>query len=74
MLGCWDDRLIDQTSDIPSIILFHNFLQNSLLKSSQFIFLFFYKITKIKVKSFGEHITHLHIGDIVTFETDITDT
>ena len=22
----------------------------------------------------GEHITHLHISDIVTFETDITDT
>ena len=22
----------------------------------------------------GEHITHLHITDIVTFETDITDT
>ena len=26
------------------------------------------------VRLFGEHITHLHISDIVTFETDITDT
>ena len=31
---------------------FHYFLQNSLQKSFQFIFLFFYKITKIKIKSF----------------------
>ena len=29
-LGRWDDRLIDQASDVPSIIIFHNFLQNSL--------------------------------------------
>ena len=32
------------------IIFFHDFLQNSLQKSFQFIF--FYKITKIKIKSF----------------------
>ena len=31
---------------------FHDFLQNSLQKSFQFIFLFFYKITKIKIKEF----------------------
>ena len=30
---------------------FHDFLQNSLQKSFQYIFLFFYKITKIKIKS-----------------------
>ena len=29
---------------------------------------------KILTCYFGEHITHLHISDIVTFETDITDT
>ena len=29
-LGCWDNRLIDQASDVPSIIFFHNFLQISL--------------------------------------------
>ena len=33
MLGRWDNHLIDQASDIPSIIYFHNFLQNSLEKS-----------------------------------------
>ena len=31
-LGQWDDRLIDQVPDVPSIIIFHNFLQNSLTK------------------------------------------
>ena len=31
---------------------FHDLLQNSLQKSFQFIFLFFYEITKIKIKSF----------------------
>ena len=36
-----DDHLIDQASDVPSIILFH--------KSFQFIF---YNFTKIKIKSF----------------------
>ena len=25
-LGRWDERLIDQASDVPSIIFFHNFL------------------------------------------------
>ena len=50
-LGRWDDRLIDQVSDVPSIF-FHNFLQNFLQKSFQFIFLFLYKFTKIKIKSF----------------------
>ena len=32
-LGWWDDRLIDQASDVPSIIFFHKFLQNSWQKS-----------------------------------------
>ena len=35
-LGHWDERLIDQASDVPSIIFFHNFLQNSLQKSFHF--------------------------------------
>ena len=41
LLGCWENHLIDQASDFPSIIFFHNFLQNSLQKLFQFIFLFF---------------------------------
>ena len=31
-LGRWDDRLINKVSDVPSIIIFHNFLQISLTK------------------------------------------
>ena len=38
-LGRWDKQIVDQASDVPSIILF---LQNSLQKSFQFIFLFFF--------------------------------
>ena len=35
MTGCWDKRLIDQASDVPSLSFFHNFfltwgIQNSL--------------------------------------------
>ena len=52
MLGRWAKQLGDQASDVPSIFFFHNFLQNSLQKSFQFIFLFFHKFTKIKIKSF----------------------
>ena len=37
----WDKRIVDQASDVPSSISFHDFLQNSLQKSFQFIFLFF---------------------------------
>ena len=37
-LGWWDDCLINHASDVPSIIFFHNFLQNSLQKSFQFIY------------------------------------
>ena len=50
--------MMGQTNRWPSlwcskyILFFHDFLQNSLQKSFQFIFLFFYKITKIKIKSF----------------------
>ena len=51
MLGRWDNRLIDQASDVLSIILFHNFLQNSLQQFFQLIFSFFYNFTKEKVLS-----------------------
>ena len=34
------------------LFLFYDFLQDSLQKSFQFIFLIFYKITKIKIKCF----------------------
>ena len=39
-LGRWDKWIVDQASDVPSIIFFPNFLQNSLQKLFQFIFLF----------------------------------
>jgi hypothetical protein len=51
-------RLDDGTNESSTkrmmfqVFFFHDFLQNSLQKSFQFIFLFFYKITKIKVKNF----------------------
>ena len=51
-MGRWDKRIVDQASDVPSIIFFHDFLQNSLQKYFQSICLFFFKNTKIKVKSF----------------------
>ena len=41
-------RTTDQASDVPSIIFFHNFLQNSLQKS----FKLFYYFLIIKIKSF----------------------
>ena len=46
-LGRWDDRLIDQASDLSSIIFFHNFLQNSLQKSFQSNPLFHFQSIKI---------------------------
>ena len=52
LLGRWDKQIVNQASNIPSIIFFHDSLQHSLQKSFQFIFLFLYKITKMKIKSF----------------------
>ena len=52
-MGRWDKLLVDQASDVPSIIFFPKILQNSLQKLFQFIFkFFFHKITKMKIKSF----------------------
>ena len=51
-LGRWDDHLIDQASDVPSIIFFIISCQNSLQKSFQIFILFFYNFTKIKSKEF----------------------
>ena len=54
LLGRWDNELSTKSLMFQVLFFFHDFLQNSLLKSFQFIFLsFFYKITKIKIKSFG---------------------
>ena len=39
------DNGTNESSDVPSIIFFHDFLQNSLQKSFQFIFIFFYIIS-----------------------------
>ena len=49
-LGQWDKRIVNQASDVPSIIFF--FMQNCLQNYIQSICLFFKKNTKIKVKSF----------------------
>ena len=38
-LGLWAKRLIDQASDIPSIIFFHNFLKTLGTQNSLFLFL-----------------------------------
>ena len=50
-LGWWVDWMtkIDQASDVPSIIIFHNFLQDSLQNSFN---LSLYNFTKIEIKSF----------------------
>ena len=40
-LGRLDNSIVDQASDFPSIISFHDFLQNSLQKYFQSICLFF---------------------------------
>jgi hypothetical protein len=50
-LGRQDERLIDQVSDVPSIIFFHNFLQNA-LQNSFYHFFISYNFTKIKIKCF----------------------
>ena len=53
LLVCLDKGLVDQASDVPSIIFFHKVLQNSLQKPFEFIFIFFFhKITKMEIKSF----------------------
>ena len=54
-LACLDDGTNKSSTKhlmFQVIFFFHDFLQNSLQKSFHFIFLFFYKITKIKIKSF----------------------
>ena len=48
LLGRWDKQIVDQASDVPIIIFLYDFLQNSFNLFSYF----FYKITKIKIKSF----------------------
>ena len=51
-MGRWDDRLIDQASDVPNIF-FSEFLAKFFAKILSIYFLiFFYKITKIKINSF----------------------
>ena len=51
MLGCLDNgtnEALTKASDIPSITFFHDFLQNYLQKSFQFISYFFIKLQKQK--------------------------
>ena len=47
-LICWDKGIVKQVSNVPGIIFSYDFLQNSLQKYFQFIFVFFYKIIEIK--------------------------
>ena len=54
-LGCLDNGTNKSSTKrlmFQVLFFFHDFLQNSLQKSFQFIFLFFYEITKMKIKSF----------------------
>ena len=51
----WADGTNDSSTKrlmFQVLFFFHKILQNSLQKPFQFIFLFFYKITKMKIKSF----------------------
>ena len=42
-MGLWDKQIIDQASDVPSIILFfQNFLQNSLQNPLEFFQSYYY--------------------------------
>ena len=65
--NAWNIRRLVDDSFVPSskrpsvlyckltqtlLFFFHDFLQNSLQKAFQFIFLFFYEIKKIKIKRF----------------------
>ena len=53
LLGRWDKQIVDQASDVPSIIFFHKILQNSLQKPFYFIFfIYFFQFTRMKIKSF----------------------
>ena len=47
-LGRWDKQLINQASDVQSIIFFSKFL----CKNHFNLFSYFYNFTKIKIKSF----------------------
>ena len=53
LLGRWGKWIVDQASDVPSIIFFSWFLAKCYAKNpfNSFSY-FFYKITKIKIKSF----------------------
>ena len=53
-LVCWADGTNNSSTKclMFQVFFFHKILQNSLQKPFQFIFIFFYKITKMKIKSF----------------------
>ena len=48
LLGRWNKRIVYQVSDVPSIIFFHDFLQNSLEKWFQCIFFLFFFFTNLQ--------------------------
>ena len=54
-LGCLDDGTNESSTKhlmFQVLLFFHDFLQNSLKKSSNLFSYFFHKVTKIKIKSF----------------------
>ena len=51
-LVCWDKWLVNQVSDVPSIIFFLWFLAKFFAKMVSMYFHFFYIFTKIKTKNF----------------------
>ena len=52
MLWQWDKRIVNQESDVPSIIFFSWFHAKFFAKILSIIFFIFYKITKLKIKNF----------------------
>ena len=51
----WTNEPATKRLIFQDLFFFHNFLQNSLQKSFQSIFLFLYDFTNIKIKSLSAH-------------------
>ena len=56
LLGRWDKRIIDQESDVPSIIVFHTFYKLRELRTLYFYFCNFIKKQENKLKGFLQRI------------------
>ena len=74
----WFSGPMGQTNRRPSVwcskyLFFHKILQNSLRKPFQFIFVFFYKITKMKIKSFEGCRGHIFCTEIKILNSESHD-